>query len=131
MGIQESLQTKLDRFLQTLRATHNALGKSPRELLMNRQPKLRFSVLRAKSLKQYYVKRRSVRKNPKPFLVLLSLKQSILANVIYNNQVFTSTKLRLSTASFSPHSAKRTSLQHPSQHLQPLTLLYQTESSYP
>ena len=58
MGIQESLQTKLDRFLETLRATHNALGKSPRELLMNRQPKLRFSVLRAKSLKQYYVKRK-------------------------------------------------------------------------
>ena len=34
------------------------LKKSPRELLMNRQPKLRFSVLRAKSLKQYYVKRK-------------------------------------------------------------------------
>ena len=40
------------------------LKKSPRELLMNRQPKLRFSVLRAKSLKQYYLKRRSVRKKP-------------------------------------------------------------------
>ena len=39
-------------------ATHTALGKSPRELLMNRQPKRRFSVLRAKSLKQYYVKRK-------------------------------------------------------------------------
>ena len=97
---------------------------------MNRQPKLRFSVLRAKSLKQYYVKRRSVRKNPKPFLVLLSLKQSILANVIYNNQVFTSTKLRLSTASFSRLSVKRTLLQHPSQHLPPLTLLYQTALNY-
>ena len=58
MGIQESLQTKLDTFLQTHRATHTALGKSPRELLMNRQPKRRFSVLRAKSLKQYYVKRK-------------------------------------------------------------------------
>ena len=57
MGIQESLQPKLDRFLQTHRATHTALGKSPRELLMNRQPNLRFSVLRAKSLKQY-VKRK-------------------------------------------------------------------------
>ena len=112
------------------RATPTALGKSPRELLMNRQPKLRFSVLRAKSLKQYYVKRRSVRKNPKPFLVLLSLKQSILANVIYNNQVFTSTKLRLSTASFSRLSVKRTLLQHPSQHLPPLTLLYQTALNY-
>ena len=58
MGIQESLQPKLDRFLQTHGATHTAFGKSPRELLMNRQPKLRFSVLRAKSLKQYYVKRK-------------------------------------------------------------------------
>ena len=58
MGIQESLQPKLDRFLQTHRATHTALGKSPRELLMNRQPKLRFSVLRATSLKQYYLKRK-------------------------------------------------------------------------
>ena len=48
MGIQESLQPKLD--------THTALGKSPRALLINRQPKPRFSVLRAKSLKQYYVK---------------------------------------------------------------------------
>ena len=56
VGIQESLQPKLDTFLQTHRATHTALGKSPRELLMNRQPKPRFSVLRAKSLKQYYVK---------------------------------------------------------------------------
>ena len=58
MGIQESLQTKLDRFLQTHRATPTALGKSPRELLINRQPRLRFSVLRDKSLKQYCAKRK-------------------------------------------------------------------------
>ena len=51
---------KLDRFLQTHRATPTALaiGKSPRELLINRQPRLRFSVLRDKSLKQYCVKRK-------------------------------------------------------------------------
>ena len=58
MGIQESLQPKLDRLLQTHGGTHTALGESPRELLMNRQPKLRFSVLRATSLKQYYLKRK-------------------------------------------------------------------------
>ena len=63
MGIQESLKTKLDRFLQTHRATPTALGKSPRELLINRQPTLRFSVLRDKSLKQYCVKRKC---NQKP-----------------------------------------------------------------
>ena len=58
MGIPGSLQPKLDRFLQTHGAKQTAFGKSPRELLMNRQPKVRFSVLRAKSLKQYYVKRK-------------------------------------------------------------------------
>ena len=63
MGIQESLQPKLDRFLQTHRATHTALGKSPRELLMNRKPKLRSSVLRAKSLKQYV--KRKCKEKPK------------------------------------------------------------------
>ena len=66
VGIQEKMQTKLDTFLQTHRATHTALGKSPRELLMNRQPKPRFSVLRAKSLKQYYVKGKCKEK-PKTF----------------------------------------------------------------
>ena len=97
MGIQESLQI-LDRLLQTHRATPIALGKSPRELLMNRQPRLRFSVLRDKSLKQYYVKRKCKEK-PKtvfvPTFADLNKVGSILANVIYNNQVFTSTKLRL------------------------------------
>ena len=58
VGIQESLQTKLDRFLQTHRATPTALGKSPRELLMNGQPRLRFTLLRDKILKQHYVKRK-------------------------------------------------------------------------
>ena len=48
----ESVQTKLDRFLLTYRATPTALGKSPSELLMNRQPRIRFSTLRAKSSKQ-------------------------------------------------------------------------------
>ena len=36
----ESVQTKLDRFLLTYRATPTALGKLPSELLMNRQPRL-------------------------------------------------------------------------------------------
>ena len=62
MGIQESLKTKLDRFLQLHRATPTAFGKSPRELLINRQPRLRFSVLRDKSLKQYCVKRKCKQK---------------------------------------------------------------------
>ena len=48
----ESVQTKLDRFLLTYRATPTALVKSPSELLMNRQPRIRFSALRAKSSKQ-------------------------------------------------------------------------------
>lgn len=48
----ESVQTKLDRFLLTYRATPTALGKSPSELLMNRQPRIRFSALRAKPSKQ-------------------------------------------------------------------------------
>ena len=48
----ESLQTKLDRFLLTLRATPTALGKSPSELLMNRQPRIRLSALIAKTTKQ-------------------------------------------------------------------------------
>ena len=49
------MQTKLDRFLLTHKATPTA---SLRELHMNRQSRLRFNVLRAKSLKQYYVKRK-------------------------------------------------------------------------
>ena len=46
------MQTKLDRFLLSYRAAPTALGKSPTELLMNRQPSIRFSALRAKSSKQ-------------------------------------------------------------------------------
>ena len=38
----ESVQTKLDRFLLSYRTTPTALGKSPTELLMNRQPRIRF-----------------------------------------------------------------------------------------
>ncbi|CAB4007683.1 Retrovirus-related Pol poly from transposon [Paramuricea clavata] len=45
------LQTKLDRFLLTYRATPTGLGKSPSELLMNRQPRIRLSALRAKQSK--------------------------------------------------------------------------------
>ena len=42
----ESLQAKLDRFLLTYRATPNNFGKSPNELLMNRQPRIRLAALR-------------------------------------------------------------------------------------
>ena len=48
----ETVQTKLDRFLLTHRATPTSLGKSPSELLMNRQPRIRFSALRFKTSKQ-------------------------------------------------------------------------------
>ena len=48
----EPLQTKLDRFLLTHRATPTSFGKSPSELLMNRQPRIRLSALRSKSTKQ-------------------------------------------------------------------------------
>ena len=48
----ESLQTKLDRYLLTYRATPTSLGKTPSELLMNRQPRLRFSALRSSPCKQ-------------------------------------------------------------------------------
>ena len=74
MGTQKSLQTKFDRFLQNRSATPTALGKSPRELLINRQPRLRLSVLRDKSLiKNNTALGESVTKNTKPFLVLISL----------------------------------------------------------
>ena len=52
MNTGETLQTKLHRFLMTHRATPTALGQSPPELLMNRQPRQRFSAPRAKSSKQ-------------------------------------------------------------------------------
>ncbi|XP_015748172.1 PREDICTED: uncharacterized protein K02A2.6-like [Acropora digitifera] len=48
----ETVQTKLDRFLLTHRVTPTSLGKSPSELLMNRQPRIRFSTLRFKTRKQ-------------------------------------------------------------------------------
>ena len=77
-GIQESLQTKLDRFLLARKATPAALGTLPRELHMNRQSRLRFNVLRAKSLKQYYVKRKCKGKPQNAFGPTLALKQSQL-----------------------------------------------------
>ena len=48
----ETVQTKLDRFLLTHRTTPTSLGKSPSELLMNRQPRIRISALRFKTSKQ-------------------------------------------------------------------------------
>jgi transposase InsO family protein len=48
----DSLKVKLDKFLFTYRVTPTTLGKSPAELLMNRQPKTRFDVLRSQNLKQ-------------------------------------------------------------------------------
>ena len=47
MGVNgDSLQTRLDRFLLAYRTTPNSTGKSPAELLMNRQPRIRFNALR-------------------------------------------------------------------------------------
>ena len=76
--IQESLQTKLDRLLLTHKATPAALGTPPRELHMNRQSRLRFNVLRAKILKQYYVKRKCKGKPQNAFGPTSPLKQSQL-----------------------------------------------------
>ena len=45
---RESLQAKLDKFLLTYRATPPGVGKSPSELLMNRQPQIKFSALGGK-----------------------------------------------------------------------------------
>ena len=77
-GIQESLQTKLDRFLLTHKATPTALGTSPMELHINIQSRLRSNVLRAKSLKQYYVKQKCKGKPQNAFGPTLPLKQSQL-----------------------------------------------------
>ena len=46
MGDSGSLSTKLHRFLLMHRSTPTANGKSPAELLMNRQPRLLFDVMR-------------------------------------------------------------------------------------
>ena len=46
------MQTKLGRFLLTYRVRPIAFGMSLSELLMNKQPRIRFSALRAKSSKQ-------------------------------------------------------------------------------
>lgn len=46
----DPLQVRLDKFLFTYRVTPTTFGKSPAELLMNRQPKTRFNSLRQKGL---------------------------------------------------------------------------------
>ena len=48
----ESVQTKLDQCLLTNRARLTSLGKSPSELLINRQPRIRLNALKAKNIKQ-------------------------------------------------------------------------------
>ena len=47
----KSNQTKLDQFLLTYRGTY-LIGKSPSELLMNRQPRIKLNALRAENTKQ-------------------------------------------------------------------------------
>ena len=93
-GIQESLQTKLDRFLLTYKATPTALGTSPRELHMNRQSRPRFNLLRAKSLKQYYVKQKCKGKSQNAFGPTSPIKQSQLysSKCHIKNQVFITDK---------------------------------------
>ena len=46
------MQARLDRYLLTYRATPTSLGRSPSELLLNRQPRLRLSALRSSPSKQ-------------------------------------------------------------------------------
>ena len=52
LSTEDSLQTALYRFLLTYRTTPNASGKSPAELLFNRQPRTRFDLLRPSALQQ-------------------------------------------------------------------------------
>ena len=127
------MQTKLDRFLLTHKATPTALGTSPRELHMNRQSRLRFNVLRAKILKQYYVKRKCKGKPQNAFGPTSPSQSQLYSSKCHIKQSGFTTdkdKLSLSTASFSPPSAKRTLFEHPSQLLKLLTLLYQTALSF-
>ena len=97
---------------------------------MNRQSRLRFSMLRAKILKQYYVQRKCKGKPQNAFGPTLPLKQSQLysskCHTKQSDLQATRTKLSLSTSSFSPPSAKRTLFEHLSQRLKLLNLLYQT-----
>ena len=58
------------------KVTFAALVTPPRELHMKKQSRLRFNELRAKSLKQYYVKRKCKGKPKNAFGPTLSLKQS-------------------------------------------------------
>ncbi|CAM1301398.1 Uncharacterised protein g2956 [Pycnogonum litorale] len=46
----DSITSKLDRFLFSHRTTPTSMGKSPGELLMNRQPRIRFDALRKSRL---------------------------------------------------------------------------------
>ena len=48
----ETIQQRLDRFLLSYRTTPTSNGRSPSELLMNRQPRIRFNALRSSSTKQ-------------------------------------------------------------------------------
>ena len=62
----ESLQSKIDRFLLSYRATPTHMGKSPSELLMNRQPRTRFNALRfSKTKEQVKVFQENLRQTPK------------------------------------------------------------------
>ena len=49
---EDELHTALYRFLLTYRTTPTANGRSPAEMLMNRQPRTRFDLLRPSTLKQ-------------------------------------------------------------------------------
>jgi len=49
---EDDLHTRLCRFLLTYRTTPNASGKSPAELLLNRQPRTRYDLLHPSNLKQ-------------------------------------------------------------------------------
>eukprot|EP00117_Sycon_ciliatum_P047528 scpid79697/ scgid33944/ Uncharacterized protein K02A2.6 len=48
MGTNDDLDTRLQRFLLTYRSTPSSNGKSPAEMLMNRQPRLRYDTLKSK-----------------------------------------------------------------------------------
>ena len=48
----ESIQERIDRFLLAYRTTPTSIGRSPSELLTNRQPRIRYNALRASTTKQ-------------------------------------------------------------------------------
>ena len=62
----EPIQAKLDRFLLTYRVTPTHMGKSPSELLMNRQPRTKFNSLRfAETKEQVKVFQENMNHTPK------------------------------------------------------------------